>query len=130
MSSILTNNGAMVALQTLKMVNKNLGATQNAISTGKSVSNAKDNSAVWAISKVMESDVQGFKAIKDSLSLGESSVSVARNASETITDLLTQMKGKIVAAQEENVDRGKIQADVVALRDQISTVVGAAQFNG
>ncbi|MEX0349340.1 MAG: flagellin [Paracoccaceae bacterium] len=130
MSSILTNNGAMVALQTLKMVNKNLGATQNQISTGKSVANAKDNSAVWAISKVMESDVQGFKAIKDSLSLGESSVAVARNASESITDLLTQMKGKIVAAQEENVDRNKIQADVVALRDQIATVVGAAQFNG
>ncbi|MCL6284673.1 flagellin [Ruegeria sp. 2012CJ41-6] len=130
MSSILTNNGAMVALQTLKMVNKNLGATQNQISTGKSVATAKDNSAVWAISKVMESDVQGFKAIKDSLSLGEASVSVARNASESITDLLTQMKGKIVAAQGDTADRAKLQADVVALRDQIGSVVGAAQFNG
>lgn len=130
MSSILTNNGAMVALQTLKSVNKNLTMTQNAISTGKSVSSAKDNSAVWAISKVMESDVQGFKAIKDSLSLGGSTVAVARNASETVTNLLTQMKGKIVAAQEDNVDRGKINADVTSLKNQIATVVGAAQFNG
>jgi flagellin len=130
MSSILTNNGAMVALQTLKSVNMNLGQTQNAISTGKNVATAKDNSAVWAISKVMESDVKGFKAIKDSLSLGESTVAVARNAAETVTDLLTQMKGKIVAAQEDNVDRNKINADVTALKDQISAVVGAAQFNG
>ena len=97
MSSILTNNSAMVALQTLKGINKNLAMTSNEISTGKSVSSAKDNSAVWAISKVMESDVKGFKAISDSLSLGEASVSVARNASESITDLLTDMKGKIVA---------------------------------
>ena len=130
MSSILTNNGAMVALQTLKSVNKNLAATQNAISTGKDVATAKDNSAVWAISKVMESDVNGFNAIKDSLALGESTVAVARNAAETVTDLLTEMKSKIVAAQEDNVDRSKINDDVTALRDQIASVVGAAQFNG
>ncbi|MAM61839.1 flagellin [Maritimibacter sp. UBA3975] len=130
MSSILTNSSAMVALQTLKSINSNLETTQSEISTGKSVASAKDNSAVWAISKVMEADVNGFSAISDSLSLGESTVAVARQASETVTDLLTQMKGKIVAAQEENVDREKIQTDINALRDQISSVVGAAQFNG
>ncbi|KPN64850.1 flagellin [Aliiroseovarius crassostreae] len=130
MSSILTNNGAMVALQTLKSINSSMTDTQNQISTGKKVSTAKDNSAVWAISKVMDSDVKGFKAISESLSLGESTLAVARNASETITDLLTEMKGKIVAAQEENVDRAKLQTDIVALRDQIGSVVSAAQFNG
>lgn len=130
MSSILTNNGAMVALQTLKSINKNLAGVQGEISTGKRVASAKDNSAVWAISKVMESDVNGFKAISDSLSLGESTVAVARNAAETVTDLLTQMKGKIVAAQEDNVDRTKINNDVTALKDQINSVIAAAQFNG
>lgn len=130
MSSILTNNGAMVALQTLKSINSDLAKTQSMISTGKSVANAKDNAAVWAISKVMEADVAGFKGISDSLSLGESTVAVARQASETVTDLLKSMKQKIVAAQESNVDRGKIQTDIEALRDQINSVVGAAQFNG
>ncbi|MFN4170932.1 MAG: flagellin [Pseudorhodobacter sp.] len=130
MSSILTNNSAMVALQTLKGINSNMGKIQNEISTGKSVANAKDNAAVWAISKVMESDVKGFKGISDSLSLGSSTISVARQASETVTDLLTEIKGKIVAAQEENVDRAKIQTDISVLRDQIRSVVGAAQFNG
>lgn len=130
MSSILTNNSAMVALQTLKSINKNLAATQGEISTGKSIATAKDNAAVWAISKVMESDVKGFKAISESLSLGESTVAVARKASETITDLLTDMKGRIVAAQEENVDLDAIQADIEAFREQITSVVGAAQFNG
>ena len=130
MSSILTNNSAMVALQTLRGINKNLAQTQSEISTGKSVSSARDNSAVWSISKTMESDVRGFKAISDSLSLGSSTVSVARQASETATDLLTKMKGLIVSAQEENVDRAKIQTDIDALKSQIGAVVGAAQFNG
>jgi flagellin len=130
MSSILTNNGAMVALQTLKGINKNMGMIQAEISTGKSVATAKDNAAVWAISKVMESDVKGFKGISDSLNLGSSTLTVARQAAESVTDLLTDIKSKIVAAQEENVDRAKIQTDIVALREQIATVVGAAQFNG
>jgi flagellin len=130
MSSILTNNGAMVALQTLKSINKNMGMIQSEISTGKSVGTAKDNAAVWAISKVMESDVKGFKGISDSLNLGSSTLTVARQAAESVTDLLTDIKAKIVAAQEENVDRAKIQTDISALRDQIASVVGAAQFNG
>jgi flagellin len=130
MSSILTNNGAIVALQTLKTINTDLAKTQTLISTGKMVAGAKDNAAVWAISKVMEADVKGFKGISDSLSLGEATVAVGRQAAETITDLLTDIKGKIVAAQESNVDRDKIQDDIAELRNQISSVVSAAQFNG
>jgi flagellin len=47
-----------------------------------------------------------------------------------VTKLLTEMKGKIVAAQAENVDRSKLQTDIVALRGQIESVTAAAQFNG
>lgn len=130
MSSILTNASSMVALQTLKTINAGLAKTQDEISTGKTVASAKDNAAVWAISKVMESDVKGFKAISDSLALGESTVSVARTAAETITDLLTDVKTKISAAQQPNVDRAKIQTDIDALVGQIESVVGAAQYNG
>jgi flagellin len=130
MSSILTNSSSMVALQTLRGINSSLMKTQDEISTGKSVASARDNSAVWAISKVMESDVKSFKGISDSLALGESTVAVARKAAEAVTDLMTEIKGKIVAAQESNVDRAKIQTDIGVLRSQINTVVGAAQFNG
>ena len=50
MSSILTNTSAMVALQTMKGITKNMNMTQAEISTGKSVGSAKDTAAVWAIS--------------------------------------------------------------------------------
>lgn len=130
MSSILTNNGAMVALQTLKGINAGMAKTQSEISTGKSVANAKDNAAVWAIAKTMESDVASFKGISDSLSLGQSTVAVARNAAESVADLLKEVKVKVVAAQESNVDRSKIQTDIEALKKQITSVVGSAQFNG
>ncbi|MFC7702620.1 flagellin [Plastorhodobacter daqingensis] len=130
MSSILTNTSAMVALQTLKSINNNLNKTQAEISTGKAVNSAKDNAATWAISRVMDSDVAGFKGIAENLSLGQSTVGVARQAAETVTELLQDIKKKIVTAQEENVDRAKIQTDIDGLRNQITSVVNAAQFNG
>lgn len=130
MSSILTNNSAMVALQTLKSINSNLAKTQSEISTGKSVSSAKDNSAIWAISKIMESDVAGFRAVSDSLSLGESTVAVASAGAEQITNILNEMKEKVVAATGENVDHAKITTDVDELKNQITAIIEASQFNG
>ncbi|MEO1136898.1 MAG: flagellin [Pseudomonadota bacterium] len=130
MNSLLTNTSAMVALQNLRSVNKELSMVQEQISTGKKVANARDNAAIFAISTVMQSDVKGFEAINQSLNLASSSVGVARDAAESITDLLVDMKGLIVAAQEDNVDRTKIQTDIGQLRDQINSIVEAAQFNG
>lgn len=130
MSSILTNTSAMVALQTLKTINGDLQKTQNAISTGKDIASAKDNSAIWAISKVMESDVVGFQAVSDSLSLGESTVAVALAGAEQITNVLNEIKGKVVAATGENVDYTKLTADVSELVNQVTSIISASQFNG
>jgi len=130
MSSILTNTGAMVALQTMRGINTNLDRTQNEISTGKSVGNARDNAAIWAIAKTMDSDVSGLKAIGDSLSLAKSTVTVARVAAETTVDLMNEMKELLVTATGENVDHEKIQADIDVLQDQIESVLDSAQFNG
>ena len=63
MSSILTNNSSMVALETLRNINRNLETVQNEISTGKKVASAKDNASIWAISTVMSTDVESFKQI-------------------------------------------------------------------
>ena len=130
MGSLITNESAMVALTTLRSINKDLSMVQQEISTGKTVSNARDNAAIWAVSTVMQADVDSFDAISDSLSLGASTVAVARGASEQVTGLLQEMKNLIVAAQEDNVDREKIQTDIGELTSQITTIVGAAQFNG
>ena len=130
MSSLLTNESSMVALTTLRQINKNLSSIQAEISTGKSVANASDNAAIWAVSTVMQSDVDSFSAISSSLDLGSSTVDVARGAAEKVTDLLKEIKSNVVAAQEDNVDRSKIQTEISNLRDQIKTIVDAAQFNG
>ena len=130
MSSILTNNGAMVALQTLRGINSSLAKTQDEISTGKSVATAKDNAAVWAISKTMEADVSGFKAISSSLAMGGSAVGTAREGAEKVTELLTKMRDTIVSAQSATANRTKLQADITNLKSQVDGVVKGSQVNG
>lgn len=130
MSSILTNKGAMTALQTLRSINHDLSITRVEIATGKSVATSGESGSIWAVSKVMEADVAGFRKISDNIALGDSTVAVARQGAETITSLLTDMKQLVVAAQVENVDRGKIQTNIGKLKEQIDGIVGMAGFNG
>ncbi len=132
MSSILTNTSSMVALDTLRNINRSLEGVQSEISTGKRVNNAKDNAAVWAISTVMSTDVASFKKIQESLNGGSATVGVARSASETVTSLVQDMKDLIVSAQQDlnDGDRSRIQVDIDAKVKQIGNIVNAAQFNG
>ena len=130
MSSILTNNGAMVALQTLKGVNNAMAKTQNEISTGKTVASAKDNAAVWAISKVMETDQTAFKAIQDQLGVAQSTVGVGLAGAEEITKLLREMKDLAAGAANSGADFNKIDTDVKAKMAQIGSIVNASQSNG
>jgi flagellin len=130
MSSILTNVGAMQALQSINSTNRSLATTQNRISTGLRVANSKDNSSSWAIATAMRGDVSGFRAISENLALSTSSISVARTGAETVSDLLNKIKEKVVQASGAGVDTAKIQDDVDQLLSQIDSVANAAEFNG
>ena len=130
MASILTNNSAMVALQTLRSINSGLEGVQSEISTGFKIGTSKDDAAIFAISEVMRSDVAGFEAIKSSLDLGSSTLAVASNAVDSIGNLLEDIKAKIVDAGNPSNDATIIQNEIVSLRDQVGSIVSAAQFNG
>lgn len=133
MATVNTNVGAMVALQNLNMTNRELEMVQNRINTGFRVSSAKDNGAIYAIAQNMRSDVAGLRAVTQSLDRAISTVDVALSAAEGISDLLIEMKEKALAASDTSLDtasRDALNEDFVALRDQISTMYGNANFNG
>ena len=130
MSSILTNNGAMVALQTLKGINSNLAKTQDQISTGKKVANAQDNAAVWAISKVMEQDQSSFKTIQSNLNLAESVVTTGRKGAEQVRDLLQEMSDLAASVASDANDYATVNSQIVAKKNQITAIIDASQMNG
>ncbi|WP_298744018.1 flagellin [uncultured Brevundimonas sp.] len=131
--SVNTNVGAMIALQNLNATNAQLATTQNRINTGKSVATAKDNGAIWAIAQGQRADIGALSAVKQSLDRGMAAVDVALAAGETVSDLLLQMKEKALAATDASLKtsaRAALNEDFKALRDQIASVTGNAEFNG
>ncbi|MDP1632103.1 MAG: flagellin [Caulobacter sp.] len=132
-NSVNTNVGAMIALQNLNATNMELSETQSRINTGKKVSSAKDNGAIWAIAQSQRASSQSLNAVKDSLDRGRSTIDVAIAAGESVSDLLLQMKEKALAASDATLDansRTALNEDFKALRDQIAKVVSNADFNG
>ena len=133
LNSVNTNMGAMVALQNLSVTNSELATVQSRINTGKKVNSAKDNGAVWAIAQGQRAEMGALNAVKDSLNRGQSAVDVGIAAGETVSDLLTQMKEKALAATDKSLTtaaRSALNEDFVALRKQISSTVSNAKFNG
>ena len=133
LNSVNTNVGAMVALQNLQKTNAELATTQNRINTGKSINSAKDNGAIWAIAQSQRSESASLNAVKSSLQRGQSTVDVALSAGESISDLLTQMKTLALSASDVSLGtsaRASLNEDFVNLRNQITTVIANAGFDG
>jgi flagellin len=130
MSSINTNAAAMTALSTLKMTNKALESTQNAISTGFRVAGARDNAAYWSIATTMRSDNKALSTVQDALGLGSATVDVAYTALNSAIEVTDEIKKKLVAAREPGIDRTKVQSEISELQNQLQSIADSAAFSG
>ena len=131
MSSIVTNNASMTALQTLKSVQTNLTETQGRVSTGLKVQSAKDNAAYYSIAQTMRGDAAAFNALAENLSIVGASVSVARQGAEEVGNLTKKILEKVSLAQaNDSVDRTLIQKDIDDLVEQIGTTIEQSTYNG
>src|ERR1700760_1876641 len=133
LNSINTNASALVALQNLSSIQQQLAQEQEIIATGKKINSPKDNGAIWSIANTMQGKVSSLDAVTDSLNRGQSTIDVAMSAGEQVSDLLQQMKAKALAASDTSLDttsRAALNADFKSLRDQITSVVSNADFNG
>ena len=131
--SVHTNSSAMIALQNLNSTNRDLEDAQLKISTGLAVSSAKDNASVYAIAQGQRADLGGLKAVTDSLNRASSIADVSLAAGESVSDLLNQLREKVVGAMDTSIDttsRNALNSDYKAILGQISHVVENATFNG
>ena len=130
--SINTNLAAAIAVQNLNLTNKALNKSQLNISTGLRINGPKDDASTYAIAQNQRGDIAGFKAIRTSLASGESTVNVAIDAGKAISNLLIQIKAKVVQSNQSTLDaasRTALHNDMAALRDQIMSIVVTAEFN-
>lgn len=130
MTSILTNNAAMAALQTLRTIDANMQGTQARVSSGLRVGGASDNAAYWSIATTMRSDNMALSSIQDALGLGAAKIDTAYAAMESAVEVVKEIKAKLVAATESGVDKTKIQEEITQLQGQLKSIADAASFSG
>jgi flagellin len=133
MISVNTNQGAMVALQTLNKTNSELDKTQNAVATGLKVASAKDNGAIWAIANKMRSDIGAYDRVRESTDRAAAILDTGIAAGESIMELLNEMKGKALAASQTGNSasaQSALAADFLQLRNQITSIGANASFDG
>jgi len=131
--SINTNAGSLLGVRSLQKSSSALAGTQKELSTGQKVSSAKDNAAILSISQILKSNIAGLNSVKTSLDTAISSADVALSAGGAVSELLIDLKEKAVKAADPGLDeqsRLALNDEFVALRDQITSTVEAASFNG
>jgi flagellin len=130
MTSINFNASATTALRTLQQTNSALETSQNRVSTGLKIGEAKDNAAYWSISTTLKSDNKALATVKDALGLGAATVDTAYQGLNKALEVLDQIKSKLTAATQDGVDKVAVQAEIVALKDQLSSIASSASFSG
>ncbi|GGZ39472.1 MULTISPECIES: flagellin [Asticcacaulis] len=131
--SVHTNKSAMIALQNLNNTTSNLNGVQNRISTGLNVNSAKDNASVYAIAQGQRADVSSLAAVTSSLNRAASISDVSLAAGETVSDLLVELREKVVSAMDPSIDtasRNALNSDFRALLNQIKQTTTSANFDG
>jgi flagellin len=131
--SVHTNKPALIALQNLNKTNESLETIQNHINTGLKIANAKDNASVWSIAQNQRADIGALSAVQMSLDRANSISEVSMTAGESVSDLLVQLKEKVVAAMDTSIDtasRTALDSEFKSILRQITQVTGNAAFDG
>jgi flagellin len=131
--SVHTNKPALIALQNLNKTNDEISDVQNHINTGLKIATAQDNAAVWSIAQNQRADIGALSAVKMSLDRANSIAEVSMTAGESVSDLLVQLKEKVVAAMDTSIDtasRTALDSEFKSILRQISQVTQNATFDG
>lgn len=127
------NVSAMVANNALQRNDKLLSESLGRLSSGLKITNAKDNPSGLAMSRRMNSQIEGLGVANNTSKDAISIVQVADGSLSEIHEILQRMSQ--LAIQDSNgtltdSDRSMIQAEVTQLKDEIERMAETTQFNG
>ena len=130
MTSIHTSTTAAAALNTLRQIDANLAGEQRKVSSGLRVETASDDAAYWSISTTMRTDNRSIAAVSDALGIAAAVTDTAYMAMEAVSDVLVEIRSKLVASLEPGVDKAKIQTEIRQLAQSTKDISDSASFAG
>ena len=133
LSRIGGNIQAMQALNSLNMINQELGVRQLRLATGKRINSAEDDAAGFVISKTLQHRSSGLSVALGNVGDAKSMLAIAESGLDSILDILETMKEKVTQAASDTLgatERNAIENEIDALTSEIDDIVDETTFNG
>ena len=133
MAVINTNIAATMTTNALARNDRDMAATMERLSTGKSINSAKDDAAGLAVSSRMTAQIRGLDQAVQNANDAISMVQTADGASIEIGNMMQRMRELAVQASNGTVtstDQSSLNLEFVQLRTEIERVANQTQWNG
>ena len=128
--SVNTNTASIAALASLRMTATQLTMTENQISTGKKISTASDDPAIYAISQGMNSQIAGLAGISSGLQFTAQVLSTASTQATSTSGLLSTLATTITEGQTNGLTATTLNNSINATLKQIDANANGATFQG
>lgn len=127
------NVSAILANKSLNQSDNRLTGASERLSTGFKINHAKDNPSGLAIAKRMNMQLRGLSNATQNASDGVSIVQTAEGAIQEIQEMVQRMSELAVQASNGtngDSEREMIQMEIDQLREEITRISDATEFNG
>lgn len=133
LTSVNTNVGAMMALQSLNRTNEALAQVQKRISTGFRVADAKDDGGAFAVAQTVRADTASLTAVNEQLGGLRGLVDVSVNALEQVSKTMIEIRSVLTRLADGTVGnqaRDQYNQQYAQLREQVTNFLADADYYG
>ncbi|MBI2896231.1 MAG: flagellin FliC [Deltaproteobacteria bacterium] len=131
--SIFSNIPSLNAQRNLSRTQEALSGNLGRLSSGLRINNAADDAAGLGISERLRSQIRSMAQAERNANDGISLLQTAEGAMNEISGMLTRMRELAIQAANATVgstERGFINQEFAALRDEITRIATVTNFNG
>ena len=130
---IQTNVQSINAQRQLGLSTQRLNSHMEKLSSGFRINKAADDAAGLAISESLKSEIRGLQQARRNAQDGISLVQTAEGSLNEITNIISRLRELSVQAASDTIgptERGFLQKEFSALKNEIDRIANAADFNG
>lgn len=133
LNSVVTNIGAMIALESLNKTNQSLAVVQKQVSTGYRVADSTDDGAAFAVAQGVRSTVGALTSANQQLGNVQGLLSTSQTSLTNISNTMASMRNVLVKLSDGNVqgnDRTNYESQFTSMLGNVKTFIQDASYNG
>jgi flagellin len=132
-NSVVTNTGAMIALESLDKTNSQLNGVQKQVSTGYRVADATDDGAAYAVAQSVRSTVGALTSANQQLGGVQGLLSTTQSGLNDISNTMSSMRDVLIKLSDSTVEgneRTQYEKQYSSLLGNVKSFIEDANYNG